>query len=302
MDLPSPLYGASVALHDNKVYAMAGGTPDKETFDEVFVYDIHLDQWDRLPPSGHRRGILQIIDAELTIIGGLDSTTREITNKVTTFTNNGWTNVFPDMQKPRIRPGVVIHLNHLIVAGGALDESIFSNEIEILDWTEPSRDRWVISRMKLPEPMWFLSLTISGDLLYIVGYNRSNGRTTAAYQISVDAITSSDQPLMNSHLIHWHKAPKAPHAGTTIIPNSCPPVIIGGYNHQGLTSDISILDGNAWKRIDSLTTPKKYAAVVPISHDCILIIGGCTGGKGMKGAITHSTVTVEKGTMHIIPT
>ena len=192
----------------------------------------------------------------------------------------------------------MIHLNYVIIAGGALDESDFSGEIEILDWTKPNSD-WVTSRMKLPEPMWFPSLTISGNLLYIVGHDRCNGRTTAAYQVSVDAITSSgDQPLLNSHLIHWHKVPKAPHAGTTIIPNSCPPVIIGGYNHQGLTSDISILDGNAWKRIASLTTPKKYAAVVPISHDCILIIGGCTGGKGKKGAITNSTDTVEKGTMH----
>ena len=301
MDLPSPLYGASVALHDNKVYAMAGGTPDKETYNEVFVYDIHHDQWNRLPPCGHRRGILQIIDAKLTIIGGLDSHTRKITKKVTTFSDNGWTNVFPDMLNPRVKPGVVIHLNYVIVAGGALDDSVFSNDIEILDWTEPSQtSHWVTATVKLPERMWFLSLTVSGDLLYIVGYNRSNDRTTAAYQVSVDAITSSvDHPLTNSHMIHWHKVPKAPHAGTTIIPNSCPPVIIGGYNHQGLTSDISILDGNSWKTIDSLTTPKKYAAVVSISHDSILVIGGCTGGKGMRGAITNSTVTVEKGTMHI---
>ena len=299
MDLPSPLYGASIVLYDNKVYAMAGGTPDKDTYSEVFVYNILLDQWDKLPLSGHRRGILQIIDGNLTIFGGLDSATRKITSKVTTFINNGWTNVFPDMQNPRVKPGVVIHLNNVIVAGGALDESVFSNDIEILDWTEDPF-HWETARVKLPEQMWFISLTISEGLLYIVGYNRSNDRSTAGYQVSVDVITSSvGQPLMSSHMMCWHRIPKAPHAGTTIIPNSCPPVIIGGYNHQGLTSDISMLDSNSWKSIASLTTPKKYAAVVSISHDTILVIGGCTGGKGMKGAITHSTVTVEKGTMYV---
>ena len=46
-------------------------------------------------------------------------------------------------------------------------------------------------------------------------------------------------------------------------------------------------------------TPKKYAAVVSINHDTILVIGGCTGGKGMKGTIANSTVAVEKGTMFI---
>lgn len=296
MDLPSPLYGASVALHDNKVYAMAGGASDKDTYSEVFVYDVHHDQWDKLPLSGHRRGILQIIDGNLTIFGGLDNTTKKITSKVTTFIDDEWTNVFPDMQNPRVKPGVVIHLNNVIVAGGALDESDFGNDIEILDWTkEPFQ--WETARVKLPEQMWFISLTISEGLLYIVGYNRSNDRSTAAYQVSVDVLTSVYQPLMSSHMMHWHKVPQAPHAGTAIIPNSSPPVIIGGYNRQGLTSDISILNGNSWKRIASLTTPRKYASVVSISHDTILVIGGCTGGKGMKGAITHSSDTVEKGTM-----
>ena len=299
MDLPLPLYGASVALHNNKVYAMAGGASHKDTYSEVFVYDVHLDRWDRLPLSGHRRGILQIIDGNLTIFGGLDSATKKITSKVTTFIDDGWTNVFPDMQNPRVKPGVVTHLNNVIVAGGALDESIFSNDIEILDWTEKPF-HWLTARVKLPERMWFISLTISEGLLYIVGYNRSNDRSTAAYQVSVDVITSSvGESLISSQMIHWYRVPKAPHAGTSIIPNSCPPVIIGGYNHQGLTSDISILDGNSWKRIDSLMTPKKYAAVVSISHDTILVIGGCTGGKGIKGAITNSTVAVEKGTMFI---
>ena len=49
-DLPSPLYSASVALHDNKVYTMAGSAPDNDTHDYVYVYDINGNQWDRLPP------------------------------------------------------------------------------------------------------------------------------------------------------------------------------------------------------------------------------------------------------------
>ena len=76
-DLPSPLFHASVALHDNKVYTMAGGAPDKETYNYVYVYDINSNQWDRLPPPGQCRGILQIINSKLTVIGGKDN----ITNK-----------------------------------------------------------------------------------------------------------------------------------------------------------------------------------------------------------------------------
>ena len=48
-----------------------------DTYSEVFVYDVHLNWWDKLPLSGHRRGILQIIDGNLMIFGGLDSATKK---------------------------------------------------------------------------------------------------------------------------------------------------------------------------------------------------------------------------------
>ena len=301
-DLPLPCYGMSLALHDNKVYAMAAGASDKAGLNHVFVYDIQRDRWDRLPPSGHRKGILQIIDNKLTVIGGQDTITKEITNKVTTFTENKWTKVFPDMIQSRLNPGAVVYLNYVIVVGGALDGSAYSDNIELLDWKEP--DQWVIAKLKLPEPMWLLSLTISADLLCIVGYNKSNGRTTAALQVPVDTIISSAEakPLLKGQIDSWSKLPKAPCAGAAIIPNSCPPVIIGGYNHQDFTSDINMLDAssNSWKKIASLTTPRRYPAVVLLNNDSILVIGGSNDGKGKIGAIIHSIAAVEKGTMHVI--
>ena len=303
-DLPLACYGASAALHGNKVYIMAAGAPNKTAFDLVFVYDISLNQWDRLPPSGQRMAQLQIINNNLTVIGGKDSVTKNISNKVTTFEfiSNEWTNILPDMLKPRLSPGAVTHLNYVIVLGGALDGNNYSDDIEVLDWTKP--DHWVMAKLKLPDPMWHLTPTISGDSLCIVGYNRSNDRVAAAYQVPIDMITpTAARPHLNGEIVEWNKLPKAPHAGTAIVPNSCPLVIVGGYNHQdGLTSDIAILDvpSNSWKRIASLPSPRRYATVVSISHDSILVIGGYTGGKGMTGAKTYSILTVEKGTMHII--
>ena len=303
-DLPLACYGGSAVLYGNRVYITAAGAPDKTALDHVFVYDISLNQWDRLPPSGQRWGQLQIIDNNLTVIGGKDSITKNISNKVTTFEfiSNEWTNIFPDMLKPRLSPGTVTYLNYVIVLGGALDGNEFSDDIEVLNWTEP--DRWVIARLKLPDPMCHLSPTISDDLLCIVGYNRGKDRISAAYQIPINTITSSaTRTRLNGEMVEWNKLPKAPYAGTAIVPNSYPLVIVGGYNHrQGLTSDISILDvpSNSWKKIASLTSPRRYATVVSVSHDSILVIGGCTDGKGIKGAQSQSIVTVEKGTMRII--
>ena len=301
--LPSPLYEASVALHDNKVYTMAGDAPDSDTYHYVYVYDINGNQWDRLPSPEQYIGTLQIINSKLTIIGGRDNTTRKITNKVITYNNNSWNNSYPNMIKARVKPGAVTHLDYVIVAGGALDDKTLSDDIEVLNCKQSSH--WVIARMKLPEPMRSPSLTISDDLLYIVGYIKATGRTNAAYQVRVNTITSSAAQLTSNQTVHWTKLPPAPHFETAIIPNSCPPVIIGGHDIQLVTTvDIRVLDipNNCWKKIASLTTARAYTAVVPINHDSILVIGGSTGGRGVEETKVHSITRVEKGTVRLCHT
>ena len=282
---------------------MAGTAPDGNTLDYIYVYDINNNRWDRLPPPGQYMGTLQIINNKLTIIGGWDNTAKKKTNMVTTYNNNSWRNEYPNLLKARVRPGVLTHLDHVIVAGGALDDGTFSDDIELLNYTQPSH--WVITRMKLPEAMRFPSVTISDSTLYIVGYSKANGRTDAAYKMSVDLVTSSPAQLISDQTAHWTKLCKAPYGGTAIVPNSCPPVIVGGYDKQYVpAADIRVLDvpNNSWKKITSLTTARANAAIVSINHDSILIIGGFTGGRGPKGAMAHCISTVEKGTVRLCRT
>ena len=282
---------------------MTGGAPDRETYYYVYVYDINSNQWDRLPPPGQHKGILQIINNKLTVIGGVDNTTKKITNKVTTCNNNNWSNEYPNLLKARLKPGVLTHLDYVIIAGGQLDVNTFSDDIELLNYKQSSH--WVITRMKLPEAMWRPSLTISNDTLYIVGYSRANGnRTNAAYAVSVDMVTSSATQLTSNQTAHWTKLPPAPYYGTAIIPNSCPPTIIGGKVQDVPTDDITVFDvpNNSWKKIASLTTARAATAVVPINHDSILVIGGTTGGRGPKEAKAQSISTVEKGTVRLCHT
>ena len=300
-DLPSPLYYASVALHDNKVYTMAGDAPDDDTYNYVYVYDINGNQWDRLPPPGQYQGTLHMINGKLSIIGGVDNTNMKRTNKVTTYNNNRWSSYYPNLIKPRTRPAAVTHLDYVIVAGGRLDDDTVSNDFELLNYKQSSH--WVIARMKLPEPMTVPSLTISNDLLYIVGYDRATDRTTAAYQVPVDTITSTAQ-LTSDQTTHWTKLTPAPHYATAIIPNSCPPVIVGGRKQGVPMIDITVLDvpNNSWKKIASLTTARSATAIVPINHDSILVIGGNTGGRVIEETKAHSITRVEKGSVRLCHT
>ena len=65
--------------------------------------------------------------------------TKKITNKVSTFHNNTnkWTRRYPALMKPRSKPGVVTHEDHVIVLGGVIASNVYSDDIEVLNWTQP---------------------------------------------------------------------------------------------------------------------------------------------------------------------
>ena len=275
---------------------MADAAPDNNTYNYVYVYDINSNHWDKLPPPRQYMGRLLVIDNRITVIGGRDSATKKRTNKVKTFSNSKWINYYPNLLKARFKPGVTIHSQYVIVAGGILNDDTFSDSIELFNWRENAY--WVMSWMKLPKPMWAPVLNISDNLLHVVGYNTMNGNSRKVYQVPVDMVTSSAARLISNQTAHWTELPPAPHANTAVIPNSCPPVIIGGRDEQGVpTADIRVLDAptNSWKKIGSLTTARVATSVVPIDHDSILIIGGYTGGHGAEEVLKNSITTVEKG-------
>ena len=293
------MYDASAVLHKEKIYVIAGDAPQRETLDHIFSYNITINKWSKLPSHGYIQGRLQIINDQLTVIGGWHRATNKPTNNVSTFNNNtnSWTVKYPSMIKARCKPGVITHGDHVIVLGGGLDGS---DDIEVLNWTQPRQ--WMMSNIKLPEPMFALSLTISDAQIYIVGYYLRNGDVSSkAYQLPIDSITSSvGRPSTSGHSVNWDKLPDAPHFNTTLLPGSNPPVIIGGHDTQFIsTSSLAFLNTakKTWDRKAYLTTARSYSAVVPISHDSILVIGGTKGREGVAANQASSITTVEKGTV-----
>ena len=294
-DLPSPMCYASAVLHNEKVYVMAGVAPDNDTYRYVFSYEVSSNHWDRLPSPGHAFGVLQIIDGKLSVIGGIDTSKRKATNKVSTFIDNSWTQHYPHMSKPRSRPGVATYSDYVIVAGGIRDINTNNDDIELLYYKQPPH--WITTNIYLPEPMATISLTISDDLLYIAGYATSHGWSTKAYKVEVDKISSSvAQPPTSSQTVQWTTIPSTPHYNTAIIPNSCPPVIIGGRLQGVPTADIAVLK-QSWSKVASLSSPRTAVAIVPINCESILVIGGTTSGATPEEGKAHSTTTVEKGTV-----
>ena len=296
-DLPSPLCFASVALHDNKAYVMAGETPDDDNYSPVYVYDINKNQWDRLPPPGQHKGKLQIIDSKLTVIGGVDNVTKKITNKVTTFNRIRWTTYYPNLLRARVGPGTVSHLDYVIVAGGELDHNIFGDDIEVLNYKLSSH--WVKARMKLPETMWHPSLTISDDQLYIIGYCDTIDSTNTTYKVPVNTVTSS---ATSNPSADWIQIYLGPYHTIAVIPNSCPPIILGSsYKKNSVKVDILIFNvlNKRWDLVYGFKYEQMAFATLPIHHDSILCIGGCTDVTSPEKVKMNSVTKVNKGSIEL---
>ena len=293
----------SVQYH--KIY-VTGDSPVEDAEHQVYVYNINNDQWGQLPPSGHYYGIPHIIGGRLTIIGGRLSATKKRTNKVSTFDEDSqtWTSYYPDLLSVRSKPGVVSHLEHVIVAGGGLDDNIFSqDDIEVLNWIENSH--WRKVSIKLPVPMFGFTPTISDDHLIIVGYyGAERRRYNGAYKIPVANITASiDQQHSSDTPTKWTKmTAAADHWFTALVPSSSPPVVVGGQHGITPTADIKMYDNSnrSWKKIGSLSSARSIVAVAAVYNNAIFVIGGCTKVDSTANAESSSLTVVELGQAELL--
>ena len=310
-DLPVPLHDAYVALHYHKLF-VTGESPVEDALYQVYVYDTNANQWAQLPPSGHYYGIPHIIGEKLAIVGGRLSATKKMTNKVSTFDEDSqtWTSYYPDLLSVRSKPGVVNHLEHVIVAGGGRptaeddDTPVVQDDIEVLNWIENSH--WSKISIKLPVAMYGFTPTIYDDYLIIVGYNGANVKVcNDAYKIPVANATASIDTQDNTDIpTKWTKLTVNNPYRTALVPSSSPPVIVGGKDTTyTATPDIKVFDNSnkSWKKIGSLSSARCGVAVTAVYNNAIIVIGGYTTG-GDKGSRKSSGLTlVELGQAELLP-
>ena len=305
-DLPAPLYEAYVAVQHHKIY-VTGNSPVEDAPHQVYVYDINYNQWSQLPPSGHYYGIPHIIGGRLAIIGGRLSATKKRTNKVSTFDEDSqtWTSYYPDLLSVRSKPGVVSHLQHVIVAGGTRPTGDDDNkpevqdDIEVFNWIENSH--WRKVSIKLLEPMYSFTPTISDGDLIIVGYYDADLKTNrSAYKTSVANITASnDQQFNNAN--KWTELTASDHWNISLLPSSSPIVVVGGDDTTG-TIPISDTDNSnkSWKKIGSSSSARSCAAVATVYNNAIIVVGGCTKTDTVANAESSSLTLVELGQAELL--
>ena len=293
---------ANVAAKDDKIFVTAS-SKSNGVFHHLYIYDIHKNCWQKLPLSGLRDGVPHIIGGKVVLIGGyLNSTGYKITNRVSTFNeeNQTWVSYYPHMLSIRRQPGVVTHLEHVIVLGGTTDNAVLSS-IEVLNWHE--NIQWKIASLTLPIPMWSFTPSTSSDQLIIVGFHGQGYRYNLPFMIPInDIIASVDQSADAS--LNWSEMePTHPYFSVGTIPGSSPPVVVGGHDHSGkiATDSISLYhrSDNSWKKVAALSSARGRVAVATISNNAIIVIGGSTQGGRLNNALAHSLTLVELGQVEI---
>ena len=293
-------------MQDQTIYVAGHASAVAEAREQVYAYDVSTDHWRELPIPGQYYGVPHIIGRRLSIIGGRLSDTRKKTDRVLTFdeATNAWISYHPNLLSSVSKPGVATHLEYVIVAGGAIgndNNPVVIDEIGVLNWVENSH--WIKVSTRLPVPMFNIRPTISdGNLLFVEYYESKFQIAAAGYKIPVANITSSD-----AQHSAWTKITPASHLDTAIVPNSFPPLVIGGHMASPEDTEADIMlkkydtsvniemydeSSMSWKKIDSLSNARTGAGIAAIGNNAIVIIGGSTDA---NKAASSAIATVELG-------
>ena len=255
----------------------------------MFSYKLIDDQWRMLPVLPQCYGVPTNINNDISYIGGRDRSTNRLTNKVITLINNQWTIHYPNMTTARCRHAVVSYQHYTIVAGGEGEDGSTLDTIEVFNC---NNYQWTILSTRLPRPMKLINATTCNQSFIIAGYTGADGGSyNGTFIITMDSLVRTEQEhsLTSSTSEHdnkWSELCTTPYFSTTIVPNTTPPVIIGGMDqHRKAFNNISLYDdsSNSWRTVSSLPISCARATVATINN--IMIVAG-----GYTDASTRETV------------
>ena len=290
-NLPVPMRLARATVINDTLYIGGGECATDNDQYLMFSYKLTNDQWRILPFLPHRYGVPTNINNDISYIGGRDPSTSSSTNKVITLLNNQWTSQYPNMITARHHHAVVSYQHYTIVAGGEGEDRSTLDTIEVFNC---NNYQWTILSTHLPKPMRYINATTCNQSFIIAGYDAEGYDNKGTFIITMDSLvgTEQQQSLTSSTSEHdnkWSELHPTPYWDTTIVPNTTPAVIIGGYDKQRKTvNNISLYDdiSNRWRTVSSLPISCAQATVATINN-IMIVAGGCTD---------HSTIETIRAT------
>ena len=301
-NLPVAMRHAHVTVINDVMYIGGGICTTSNDGYYMFSYKLIDDQWMRLPRLPQAYGVPTNINNELCYTGGRDYCTNRSTNKVITLVNDQWT-VKYNMITARCLHTVVSYEDYIVVAGGEGEDGSTLDTIEVFNC---NNNKWTILSTHLPLPMSYINATTCNQSFIIAGYANAEGYdNNGTFIISMDSLVGADQRSLTSSTSEddnkWSQLCYTPYCGTAIVPNTSPPVIIGGQDNQDkAVNNISLYDdsSNSWRTVSSLPISCTGATVATI-NDVIIVAGGCTDGSAMETANATTLASVVLGQLEL---
>ena len=271
-----PTYHATAVVIGGKIYVSGGACVDIEHAQLVQVYDTITAEWTTLPPSPIYHGESTLVNGQLTLIGGRDASTGEITNSTITWDEEKkqWFPKVPPMPTKRVRP-CIIHCNNLmLVAGGkASDDKTLLDSVDVFNM---DTFQWTTSSFfKLPLPMWEIRTSISCRYLYITsGMKSTTTATREAYKLPVEEVVNA---VTKKQEVEWIRIQNTPYSISGLVVDSDHPIVVGGFTSGKPTSDVSIYDPTTdkWSNVGQCVRPHSRSCAIAVSSSSFVVIGGC---------------------------
>ena len=164
---PTPIASVQNTVINDKVYFHSG---DSKHNTSICCYDATQDQWNMLPPLPVMEFGLGHINSTVVAVGGISTrkTKKQRCNELYILSHRSkWVTTLPPMPTARSLATVLSIESGLIVAGGQTDTELNTVAIEV--FKRESAQWYKCEQISLPTACYNLSLTTSGDNLYITG-------------------------------------------------------------------------------------------------------------------------------------
>ena len=185
-----------------------------------------------------------------------------------------WVELFPRMPTARYRLAAVCRGRNVIAAGGYGGGRRVS-AVEILD----TELRQWSSAASLPHLMYWASITVCEDLLYLLGGVDQNGRTLSVLTSSITDLLHQQQETANQPHA-WRRTADAPYYGSTAVSVGGQLLAIGGRDeHYKKTSAIVGYDptSDSWQDMGHMATPRYQTLVAVLPSNQLIAAGGYGG-------------------------
>ena len=263
----------------NKLY-IGGGSAGSERDDcKVMVYDIQRDTYSTLPQYNAYGFAMTALNNQLVLAGGRDLASGKPTNQIAVLQSDKWTHPYPPMTIAHYSSTAVSFNNHIIVAGGRVDQGRRISSVEVLDVTS---NRWCIAD-PLPVGRSSIKSVVVGDMCYIMGgVDHTGSHTKVVHRVNLrelteKAVSMATSPATPKPISLWQTEEDTPlfYFAPLVLKQSL--LAVGGRDDRlDASTSIHLYQSGTrrWVKVGDLPTARSHCTCSVLPNGQVLIAGG----------------------------